>query len=292
MNADASQGVDVEARGAAQLRILLPIGIVLTVAGIVVGIVAAVLLVYAVRRDPNAPPPASAGTADRGPGRAAAGEPPVRPGNYPVLVDGALDPGLSRWLWLVKWILAIPHYIVLMFLWIAFFVMSVIAFFGILINGRYPSAIFEFNVGVMRWNWRVSFYAFSSMNTGVLGTDRYPPFTLYDADYPADLHVEYPGELSRGLVLIKWWLLAIPHYLLVWVFDGLIGLLVLIAAIVLLFTGRYPSDIFDLVMGLNRWVYRVIAYAGLMRDEYPPFRLDNGGQDPGRASAAQEPVRA
>ncbi|MEX0763528.1 MAG: DUF4389 domain-containing protein [Dehalococcoidia bacterium] len=292
MNADASQGVDVDARGAAQLRILLPIGIILTVAGVLVAVVAALLLVYAVRRDPNAPPPNSAGITDLSrPGPAATGEPPVRPGNYPVLVEGALDPGLSRWHWLVKWVLAIPHYIVLSFLWITFFVLTVIAFFGILINGRYPRAIFEFNVGVMRWSWRVAFYAFGPMSTGVLGTDRYPPFTLHDADYPANLHVEYPAELSRGLVLIKWWLLAIPHYLLVWAFDALIGLLVLIAAVVLLFTGRYPADIFDLVMGLNRWVYRVIAYAGLTRDEYPPFRLDNGSPDPGRASATQEPAR-
>ncbi len=216
--------------------------------------------------------------------------------DYPVRVDAQLDPHLSRWLWLVKWVLAIPHYIVLIPLWIAFCAVSVIAFFAILFTGRYPRSLFEFNVGVMRWNWRVNYYAY-----GALGTDQYPPFALADVpDYPVHLHVPYPEHLSRGLVLVKWWLLALPHLLIVgilagggawfalnsdtqdytWTGVGLIGLLVLIAAIVLAFTGRYPRGLYDLILGLNRWVLRVAAYTALMTDTYPPFRLDAGGKDP------------
>ena len=219
----------------------------------------------------------------------------------PIRVIGELDADLSRWQWLVKWLLAIPHFIVLFFLWIGFVLSTVVAGFAILFTGRYPRGIFDFNVGVLRWSWRVGFYSYSA-----LGTDRYPPFSLADdPDYPARIEVDYPEQLSRGLVLVKWWLLAIPHYLIVAIFTGgawsawgdsdgflyavsggLIGLLVLVAAVTMLFTGRYPRSIYDLVVGLNRWVYRVVAYAALMTDTYPPFRLDSGGSEPPATAAA------
>jgi hypothetical protein len=212
------------------------------------------------------------------------------PTGYPVRVDARLDGHLSRWLWLVKWLLAIPHYVVLAFLWIAFVLASVAAFFGILFTARYPRGIFEFNLGVLRWTWRVQYYTY-----GALATDRYPPFTLgRAADYPAQLDIDYPDHLSRRLVLVKWWLLAIPHYLIVGVFlggglmfgwhiaGGLVGLLALIAAVALTATGSYPRSLFDFILGMNRWALRVAAYAALMTDDYPPFRLDLGGPEPGR----------
>lgn len=194
---------------------------------------------------------------------------------YPLILSGERTEPLSRWLWLVKWFLLIPHYIVLFFLWIAFFAVSFIAFFAILFTGKYPRGLFDFNVGVLRWWWRVWFYSYQA-----LGTDKYPPFTLKAGGYPADLEVAYPEKLSRGLVLVKWWLLAIPQYIVTTIFHGgsenavgLVPILSIYAGVAMLFGRKYPEDIFTFIMDMNHWAYRVVVYASLMTDQYPPFRL-------------------
>ena len=283
MDPSVEEGVAVDLDLGADVSFVLWVAIGLLVAGALLLAAGALLIALGFRSRggedegfpaavPPAPLPAEA---------AEAAEP------YPVSVEGSRDAELNRWLPLVKWILVIPHVIVLAFLWLAFFVLTIVAGFAILFTERYPRAIFDFNVGVLRWTWRVLFYAY-----GALGTDRYPPFALGPADYPATLDVPYPERLSRGLVLVKWWLLAIPHYIVVgviagggpwwWGWDesgwgwwggGLIGALALVAGGGLVLFGRYPAGVFPLLVGLNRWVFRVAAYAGLMRDEYPPFRL-------------------
>ncbi|HET8684827.1 MAG TPA: DUF4389 domain-containing protein [Micromonosporaceae bacterium] len=287
MSPDARPGVVADVDAGARTGVLLPIGLLLGAAGLLLLGTGIFLVLFAAGF-------AAAGTAVAGTAAAA----PGAPGSYPVRLDGRLDTSMSRWLWLVKWVLVIPHGIVLVLLWLAMVPLTVVAGFAILFTGRYPRPIFDFNVGVMRWTWRVWYYSY-----GALGTDRYPPFSLRpDPSDPADLAVDYPQRLSRGLVLVKWWLLAIPHYLVVAVFaggwagwvgedqrftlgGGLVGLLVLVSAVVLLFTGRYPQPVYDFVMGMDRWCFRVLAYAALMRDEYPPFRLDTGGADPGTVPA-------
>lgn len=118
---------------------------------------------------------------------------------YPVTVTGDLSDPPSRWVWLFKWLLTIPHYIVLIFLSMASFFATIYAGFAILFTGKYPRGVFDFNAGVLRWNWRVGFYSYQA-----LGTDKYPPFNLDKGGYPADLDIEYPEKLSQGLVLIKW----------------------------------------------------------------------------------------
>ncbi|MCX5530539.1 DUF4389 domain-containing protein [Streptomyces sp. NBC_00006] len=206
----------------------------------------------------------------------------VVPAN-PVTLEADYDPAVSRWLWLVKWLLALPHYLILVFLFIASGLTTLVALFAILFTTRYPRLLFDFNVGVMRWTWRVGYYTY-----GTLGTDRYPPFTLAPVpDYPARLDVAYPEHLSRGLVLVKWWLLVLPQLLMVSLLvggsstaGGVAGLLTFFAAVALLFTGVYPRGMYDFNIGLHRWAARVAAYAGLMTDIYPPFRLDQGEREP------------
>lgn len=291
MNADGSPGIVADVTVGVRSGAVLAVGLGLLALGAVFVAIAVAVILIAARR----PTDAAEATA---PVTQAA---PVMH-DEPIALAATLDEPLSQWLWLVKWFLAIPHLIVLVFLWVGFVVMTFIAGVSILFTGRYPRGLFDFNLGVMRWTWRVTYYAFY----GGLGTDRYPPFSLGREDeYPATLDVDYPERLSQGLVLVKWWLLAIPHYLIVGLLiggsaayglnertgnwesyrgvwsGGLVGLLVLIAAVILLFTSRYPRPLFDLIIGFNRWVYRVLAYAALMTDRYPPFRLDQGGLESG-----------
>ncbi len=323
MNADGSPGVQVSATAGVRTGALWPIVLGMLGAGLVLAGLGVALIVAGVRgRSAAQPPPTGPyGGGPAGPidslGRPvskpagaplpASDAPPV-PDDVvaadaptladPVRLDAELQPNLSRGLWLVKWIAAIPHLVVLAVLWVAFGVLTVVAWFAILFTGRYPRSIFDFNVGVLRWSWRVSYYAFS----GGLGTDEYPPFSL-DAK-PGDraqLEIAYPEHLSRGLIFVKW-LLLLPHWIFVaivaggstsWTriseatqttteyqWPGVLGLLVVVAAVILLVTGSYPQSLFDLVIGLNRWTYRVIAYGALMTDVYPPFRLDQGGHAP------------
>ncbi|OLZ62873.1 hypothetical protein AV521_40385 [Streptomyces sp. IMTB 2501] len=212
-----------------------------------------------------------------------------------VTVEAELDEPLSRWLWLVKPVLLVPHHIALTALWLLFVAASAIAFIAILFTGRYPRVLFAFTTGVLRWTWRVAYYF-----SGTLATDRYPPFSLGAVPgYPARVEIAYPERLSRGLVLVKSWLLPLPHFLLLglsalvflaaqW-WGGLLWLLVVCAVVVscflgpaaiLLFTGHYPRRLFGPIVGFGRWILRLLAYVALMTDEYPPLRIDAGGTEP------------
>ena len=269
MNTDGSVGTDLNGVVGIKVPWIFGVGLGILIGGIVLLIISIVMIVLASRR------PKVGGEAGAGTGRPAVSEGQAP---YPFSFKGELTEPLSQWLWLVKWLLIIPHLIVLLFLWVAFVVVWIISLLAIMLTAKYPRSLFDFNVGVLRWTWRVGFYSYQA-----LGTDKYPPFTLDAGGYPADLEVAYPDRLIPGLALVKWWLLAIPHYIVIalffgfrWVWGpgpGLVWLLVFFGAVVLLFTGRYPRGIFDFVMNMDRWIYRVAAYSGLMTDRYPPFRM-------------------
>ena len=186
--------------------------------------------------------------------------------SYPVTFDVEYPEELSRWLIFVKGILAIPHIIVLYGLGMVAMALTFIAWFVILVTKVYPRELFDFVVNINRWNANVTAYTF-------LMRDEYPPFSWDPGEYPLQYDVEYPEELSRWLIFVKW-LLAIPHFL-VLIFLGIGAVVALIVAFfAILFTKRFPISLFTFLVGVNRWSVRVNAYVYLLRDEYPPFSLE------------------
>jgi hypothetical protein len=175
--------------------------------------------------------------------------------------DIAYPERLSRLLIFVKWLLAIPHYIVLMFLGIAGFFAWIIGFFAILITGNFPRSLFEFMVMLLQWSARVTGYV-------NLMTDAYPPFG--EGDHPVNLSLNYPPHLSRLLIFVKW-LLLLPHFVILYVLGIVSSVITFIAFFAILFTAKYPKGLFDFMVGYYRWSNRVSSYFLLMTDAYPPF---------------------
>jgi hypothetical protein len=199
----------------------------------------------------------------------------------PVRVRSDID-APSRRLWLVKWcVLAVPHYPILIGLYLLYPLVTIAAGIAILFTGRYPRPLFDFNVGVLRWSWRLMNYRFP-MNS----TDKYPPFTLASVpDYPADLEVDYPESLTNRAVLLQRWLLGLPQIILCWSLEPFLQTLCVVNAVWLLCVGTINQGMFDLLLGIVRWRYRVAVYVSLMRDEYPPFRMDLGSLQVGHGAA-------
>ena len=188
---------------------------------------------------------------------------------YPVELVGHYEERVNRFLWLVKWLLVLPHVIVLWLLSLPMVLTIPASWLIIVITGRYPRVLWSYHAGLLRWNWRVNFYSYEAGNT-----DRYPPFSFESRDdYPADIRIEYPESSSRLTVLFRW-IIIIPHWIVVYFLGTITSILVFFALLAVLFTGRYPDSMFDIIMGLNRWVYRVSAYGSLLVDQYPPFSFD------------------
>jgi hypothetical protein len=199
------------------------------------------------------------------------GEPPSGPSPYPVQVDAERQDEYHRFLPLVKWLLAIPHYLVLLVLGIGVFFAKIIAFFAVLFTRNYPEGIFNFVTGVLRWSWNVTAYVY-------LLTDRYPPFSLEEqADYPARLAIEYPSEgVDRWRPLVHW-LLIIPYAIVAGVLVWVAGIVALIGVFVILFTKELPEGMFKLILIPYRWQFRSTAYAFFMVTRYPPFEWEETG---------------
>lgn len=193
--------------------------------------------------------------------------PMAPPPEYPVIFDVEYPERLSRWKIFVKWLLAIPQFIIVYLLGAVNSVLIFVAFFAVLFTKKWPRGLFDFSLMIQRWTFNTYAYAL------LLLRDEYPPFSGDSGEYPLTLEVEYREDLSRWMIFVKW-LLAIPHFL-VLVFLVIVAYFaVLIAFFAILFTGRYPRGLFDFVVGTARWAVRVNAYAfWFMTDRYPPFSL-------------------
>ena len=188
------------------------------------------------------------------------------PASYPVTLEVEYPQELSRWLIFVKGLLAIPHFIILYALGIATSLITFVAFFIILFTKQYPRELFNFVVNVNRWGANLNAYVF-------LMRDEYPPFSWEPEQYPVTYDVEYPEELSRWLIFIKW-LLIIPHIFVILLLYVALYFVMVIAWFAILFTKQFPESLFRFTVGVLRWQARVSAYLNYQRDEYPPFSLD------------------
>jgi hypothetical protein len=192
----------------------------------------------------------------------------------PMAAPGAMEPvryevehaeSLSRLLIFVKWILVIPHLIVIAVLGFVAYVFTIIAFFTILFTQKYPEGLHKFVVGMFRWQANANAYS-------MLLRDEYPPFSWEPGQYPVTMEIEYPETLNRWAPLYKW-LLAIPN-MIVFIIVALVAyILIIVGWFAILFTGQLPRGIHDFVVGTMRWGTRLNAYVYLLRDEYPAFSL-------------------
>jgi hypothetical protein len=209
-----------------------------------------------------------------GPGAAEPPPPPPPPtavgpaADYPLHLEIDHQAEYSRFMPLIKWLLAIPHYIALFFLGIAAFVVVVISFFAVLITGRYPQGMFDFIVGVHRWGLRVVAYVF-------LMVDPYPPFSLDDdPGYPVRFDIDYPEEgVNRWRPLVHW-LLIIPYAIVAYLIFYLLYILVFFAFFTILFAKKFPEGMFNICRVALRWTARTNAYEYWMVTRYPPFVWD------------------
>ena len=218
MNADGSRPVAVDMQAGIRSSFLAPITLGTLITGLaLLALGIPLLAVGAAGLGRSATPASSQGLASRSAGAPAVSD-AVAVGRvravYPARLTGELDPQLSRWLWLVKWFLAIPHYLVLAGLWFAFAVTTLVAFFAILFTGRYPRSLVPFQC------WCAALELASRV---LRGRPRHRPLSAVHSRQdrlPGRLRGGLPEHLSHGLVLVKSWLLAIPHLLIVGLFTA------------------------------------------------------------------------
>lgn len=187
---------------------------------------------------------------------------------YPVQVD--IDPpaSQSRLTVFFRILMFIPHAILLAILGLAQGVVTILAWFAIVIVGKYPAGMFGFSVNVLRWTTRANGYVY-------LLTGAYPPFSLQEEmGYPIRLSID-PALTGRNRITTFFRIfMIIPHAIVLYFVQILAQILILFSWFAALFTGKVPVGLHNLIAGYHRWNTRYTAYALLLTDEYPPFSMD------------------
>jgi hypothetical protein len=190
---------------------------------------------------------------------------------YPAQLDfrGTLE--IGRWRPLVQWFLAIPQLLIASALGSLRGVLTLISFFAVLFTRRIPRPLFDAIAMTFRYEWRAASYA-------LFMREDYPPFDFQPTatDDGVDQHTlvtfTYPGLMSRWKPLVKW-LLAVPHYFVLFFLGIAAAVVVMVGFFAVLITGEYPQALRDYLVGVYRYSVRVQAYVGLLTDRYPPFSL-------------------
>ena len=164
--------------------------------------------------------------------------------------------------------IALPHGFLLFFMSIWSAILQFVAFWIVLFTGKYPQSMFEFQVGLMKWNLRVTARLYNL-------ADGYPAFGIGGADEHTDLQVEYPEKISRGLVIVRalfgLFYVMLPHMFILIFYSIWCQILIFVAWWIVLFTGKFPESMHETIVGLIRWQTRINLYMGYMTDAYPPF---------------------
>src|SRR3984957_18963096 len=207
---------------------------------------------------------------------AAADEQELAPG----LVTFAAPRLQSRLTVLVRIILVIPHLVVLAVLGIAAYLVAIVGWFGALFTGRLPGFAADFLAGYLRWQPRVSAYAF-------LLTGDYPPFSLADADYPARVAVQ-PGRLNRLAVLFRIFLLIPCGIIQAILSYGAFTIFQLVSWVITLITGRLPDPVYQAMAAVLRYQARTLGFAWMLTSAYPAALF---GDERGYGARPGEDVR-
>jgi hypothetical protein len=207
---------------------------------------------------------------------------PLAPDAYPVNISYDREAPINR-LWgilffglIVRWVLLIPHYLVLLLVGIVAALGLLVTWIPVLILGRFPSWGYRWIGGFLAYSQRITAYA-------LLMTSTYPPFALETEEYPITVRYDEGVRINRlwGIPIIGHivrFIVLIPHFIVLWLLGIVVAFLVWVVWVPVLIYGRQADLIYTVVGGYYRWTLRAMAYLFMMVDKYPPFSL--GEDDP------------